>query len=1085
MKKKITFLACAMLMCVSLANADNGQKVRTIDHFPGRAPVVRENGPARNVPLGGLNDDKDWGTKMWASTVTDYNRDPGFVYFYSNRPRYLTKTGIIMSREQDELRRWTMSSGTYHNGKYLAFFYYRYDFNINHPRAFASVDLEHGTWTQLADLSALEDHWDFIESMSTDPATGKLMAMARKRDGTVASTFGEINAQTGAYTKLADLDQYYFAIAYDAYGTLWAARWNSSDGNTVDGSRLVTLNPNNGYKEDKVIKLKRDGYDFKMYFQNTMYFEPGTGDLYIAAANTEGYQHLYKLNTETGVMDEKGPMGYGDIVTGMYIPGTVPASLDAASRVTELSSTFDDNGVVTLKWKNPTTSWKKEPLTELAEVLVYRDGTEDDKLVATLKNNVEVGGEMTWTDNTATQGVHVYYIVPCRVSGEKGVENTWRAFSGRDVPGYAENVTLTKNSNKSLTLAWEQPSVGKNDGWFDKANVKYDVKRMPDKKVVATGISTTTLTDNDLGGMNSYYYTIRAYTADGGDLEAESPSVMAGNAYDTPYHTTFDTMEEGSQWTSVDANGDGTKFEYRDNMEPKGFHISTSTYGNDEYVVSPAVNLKGGKTYKVKLRVYFQYCTTERTPDRAQTFSITVGKGATAEAQNVELKQWKDFKHFNWNETLEFEVFYKPESDGEYNFAYHYYDKDYENKPYDDITVSGAWIEEVFDNDLAAMAIEGNAIAVKGTENEYAVKVKNKGARAASSYKVQAVRVDGGNRVMLGETEVNEPLASQADTLIKVNVTPDVEGDFLLAGVVVLPGDEDVSNDTTESISVFAEPEGTKPFNRDINGDFEGVNTRIPISFTDMYSHSQSIYNTDEMKDVSKIYRLAFEYDGNPSSATPLENIDFNVMLYLGMTDDAVYSKENPQWKPLPEQTKVFEGSMKVMQGQGNMLVFNLEKPFEFDDTKNLVVTVLKNGNVNDEWFPVSFKVFNDDWNAATNRSMLFDNNNFQVAEQGDGYGWACLPVLHLAVEKSGVSTGIEDIIVGGSGISYCGGAINFGGIDAVSVTVYDLMGRTVASKYVPAGMTATDAKLVQGAYVIKVTDRNGKIYTAKVCVGK
>ena len=54
-----------------------------------------------------------------------------------------------------------------------------------------------------------------------------------------------------------------------------------------------------------------------------------------------------------------------------------------------------------------------------------------------------------------------------------------------------------------------------------------------------------------------------------------------------------------------------------------------------------------------------------------------------------------------------------------------------------------------------------------------------------------------------------------------------------------------------------------------------------------------------------------------------------------------------------------------------------------------------------------------------------------------------------------------------------------------MSVTVYDLMGRTVVSRYVPTGMTATDAKLVQGAYVIKVTDRNGKIYTAKVCVGK
>lgn len=79
---------------------------------------------------------------MWAVTMTDYNNDPGFVYFYSSKPYELNKTGIIKSREEDEFRLWHMLPGaTWHNGEYLGYTYMMYTY-VNHVKGFVSVDLE-------------------------------------------------------------------------------------------------------------------------------------------------------------------------------------------------------------------------------------------------------------------------------------------------------------------------------------------------------------------------------------------------------------------------------------------------------------------------------------------------------------------------------------------------------------------------------------------------------------------------------------------------------------------------------------------------------------------------------------------------------------------------------------------------------------------------------------------------------------------------------------------------------------------------------------------------------------------------------
>lgn len=1076
MKKKTVFLVGCMLMCVSLANADGNRKRFRTDRFPDRAPAVTKNNPARNVIQRGLNDDKDLGTKMWATTVTDYNRDPGFVYFYSNETHELNKTGIIKSREEDELRRWIMSSATYHNGEYLGYIYYRYDLGYNFVKAFAKVDLEKGTWTPKRDMSALEDNWDFMETMYSNPKTGKLMGMPRNRDGSVTSTFGEVNPETGEYTQEAVLGQYYFAMAYDDYGTLWAVRWNdqNSDGE-VDGSRLVTLNPENNYQEDKCINLKMENSNFKMYYQNSMYFDTSTGDLWIIASNTDGRQYLCKVNTETGVMEKAGAVGFSDIATGLYIPGYKADSPQAASRVTSLSSTFDENGIVTLKWNNPTKAWNKEELTELTEVLIYRDGLEDDKLVATLTENVTVGGEMTWTDKDAKAGVHVYYIVPCRVKDEKGIPESWRAFTGRDVPGTVENVTLTKNTNTSLTLKWEKPLLGKNDGWYDKDNVRYNVVRYPDKKEIANNIQQTEITDDELGNIELYYYIITAVTDDGEGVATTSPEVLAGSSYTTPYSTDFSTKAKADQWVTVDANQDGFKYEYHDWWEPYGLVLYTSEGQNNDYAISPALKLKGGTTYKVKFDVYFSYCATDYDPERFQTFRITAGQGTTAEAQTIELKKWDKFQHFKYYETFPFEAFFTPEKDGEYNVAYHYYD----SPVYDNVIVTGASVEEVFENDLAAMSIEGTANPSKGAVSDYTVKVKNEGKKAASSYKVQVVRLDGNEKVIIGETTVDETLEPQTEKDITVRVTPDVEGDAEFAGNVVLQNDQNSLNNTSEALGVSIGEEGKIPFNHTVTGVDEDLDTRVPISFLKYCSYSQSVYHTSEigLTGSPKIHSIAFKYDTN----TPVE--DFNVTVYLSMTDKDGFD-DNKEWQPLSQQTKVFEGKQTILSGTGNMMIFDLDEPFEYDPTKNLMLSVFKTGNSDDQ-FPAIYQSYNTNWEKP--RSLRYENAD--TTEPVGGIDSECfvianLPVLYLAVEdKQG--TGLSEIVIGDGGINYDNGHINLNGIDAASVTVYDLMGRIMLDKNLTADMTSVDAPLGQGIYVVKAISHDGKIYTTKIRVVK
>lgn len=1069
--KKCTFLIGCMLLCASFASADNDAEKLSVKKFPPPLSTVQRTPPKKQV----LNDEKEKGVSMWAVTMTDYSRDPGFVHFYSGSPWDLQKTGIIQNDEIDPNRRWLMTGGTMHNGEYLGYIFYNYDMGYAWAQAFARVNLEEGTWEALADLSKGDYYqWETqMDAMATDPKTGKLMGVAHNGLGEVVSTIGEVDPSNGDFTILETLDEWYFAIEYADDGTLYAVRWTYDESSSErTGSCLVTLDPANHYAETLVTELTKDGQPFMMYFQNSLRFDRATGDLWILATNDNAYQYVCKLDMKTGVLDSKGSLGYSDIASGLYIPALTADAPGGAARVSNLTSSFDDNGIVTLTWTNPTLTLDKQKLTELAEVLVFRDGLEDENKVATLTGEeVKVGGEMAWTDETAESGVHTYYVVPCRVAGEKGVPDQWLAFTGRDVPGKPENVSLYKDG-LSLVLSWTAPALGARDGWYDKSGITYTITRYPDSVKVAEGLTATEFTDNDLGEIRSYYYRITPCTSDGEGTYTESYEVLAGSSVSLPYSTNFETYEEAGMWTPVNANGDANIFEYSQ-WDPKGYRLYVeSEYNSDDYIISPAFKAESGKSYKVTFNVYFQQRTEDWDPKRVHEFSLTAGQGATAEAQNIVISNLEGFQNFDYYETFPFEAFFTPETSGDYNVGLHYYSPE---GIMDVITLVGASVEEVLGKDLAVMSLAGTSNPVKGTASEYTVTVKNSGSEDINAYKVQIVRLDETGNVVLGETEVSETLASQKETQIKVDATPDIEGDFQQVAVVVLEGDENTDNNTSASKKVTAAPEGTLPFNFVIDGDNHTSGTRLPISFCNYYSIGQSLYTADELNmsgsDI-KIHRLAFEYDTN----TEVES--FDVQVYLGLSDLKDVGYDETYWTPLEEQTKVFEGKQSFVSGKDNMLIFNFDEPFSYDPTKSLVVTVCKEGSSSDK-YPAEFKYFNDEWTAKDNfRSIIYENDN--SPEYSPSYTYPYLPILHLAVE-SGAGVGIENVVIGGNGISFNNGTVSFNGIEAARLTVYDLNGRVVLETSPAEGQTSVNAGLNQGVYVVKVVANDGKVYTKKV----
>lgn len=141
-----------------------------------------------------------------------------------------------------------------------------------------------------------------------------------------------------------------------------------------------------------------------------------------------------------------------------------------------------------LSWINPTTNGNGEPLSGLG-VNIYRDGT----LIKFLDNQ-KAGDAGQYEDTTAPAGNHTYAVAAVTAEGESRRRQA-SLYVGEDIPGKVADVAADV-LNGEAHISWSAPSQGKNMGYINPANIKYNVLKFTpsDTTTVAQGIKTTSCT---------------------------------------------------------------------------------------------------------------------------------------------------------------------------------------------------------------------------------------------------------------------------------------------------------------------------------------------------------------------------------------------------------------------------------------------------------------------------------------------------------------------------------------------------------------------------------------------------------------
>jgi len=275
-----------------------------------------------------------------------------------------------------------------------------------------------------------------------------------------------------------------------------------------------------------------------------------------------------------------------------------------------------------------------------------------------------------------------------------------------------------------------------------------------------------------------------------------------------------------------------------------------------------------------------------------------------------------------------------------------------------------------FSNDLAALTIEGNHTPTAGVSYTYQVTVHNAGTAAQSNYNV---RIVAGTTVLA--SVAGPAIAPGVSIEVPVSWAPTTEGLSIIAGEVVLTGDEDTSNNLTLPLEVIVQAEGTTAITI---GD--GVETaRKPVDMSYLNSMFQTIFPASEITLNGTITGLSFYNnftDHRPNMPTKI---------WLGTTTQTNLSSG---WIPAYQMTQVFNGNVNYPHGQNLIHIsFNPATPFNYTGG-NLVMLV--NRPLDTNYYSASNVFYCQ--TVGSNRSRnaysdatVFDPNNMGTAGTASG----------------------------------------------------------------------------------------------------
>lgn len=1083
--KKLTALCIAAFgLASSVAIA------QTVKEYPAHLPEVSTKAMEKSPQRAPLNTEKPLGVKIFSGLAYDYDVAKHYVTLYSKQPGKLNKLNTILfpgTSDENVPTLHKINAGAWGGDGYYAYKAAYYSTGSTHLDCWIKVDPETGNAEILKDLVGLwyPKNWEYIYDLSYNYRDNKFYGLAY---GTKANEYDAMTSQilvidkeTGANLGTAkELDEYYFCMAFNYDGELYAIRWTYNADAEITGAQLDVFDTD--FDKIKSTPLYVDGEKLKIYFENSLEFDHTTGDLYWGSVDLDQRSRLIKIDPATAVTENLGTIGYNEILKGPYIPFNTADSRTAPARVDNMSFTIDaqGNNAVTISWTNPSTQWNRKALSDLKEVQIWRDNY-DGEPVATLDASGKVGANMSWTDDKAAKGVHTYYVVPFAKAGEKGVMNSVEAYVGRDVAGPVQNLVATATADgKGVNLTWSAPVTGDSNGWFDASSLSYKVTRLPDNKQFEGTLTTTSFSDLDIPEAQAYSYIVTPITSDGEGTPVTSNQVIAGRSILPPFACDFNNQSDAERFTVIDANGDGSMFSWgsNNNKACKSMVLINSNGDNDDLLVSPPLSLKKGKTYRIKYNASFGGFGYNNRQMHHQ-MRLVGGTEATKDGLST-VHQILDFDTYELYADKVIDGYVESPVDGDYYIALEVLTSNE--------TDMWTYIEtfEITELSYIDLSVENfkTYLNLSNLENNvFEVEVFNHGKVAAKDYKVQVACLNYlGEPVVFAEaTEVPE-IAPRSNAKVVVNGYPDRVGEAKVVGLVKMSGDTNADNDMSEPVNVNIDE--YYAFNHSVTGDKLCEDPNIPMTHYNNVSVTQTIYTPELTKlptdGTATIRRIAWEYDGKDE----FDGTEYDV--YLTQTSQKGYGLSDRFVNVYDEP--LYSGSFKAMKGV-NYLLADLEEEFVYDLSKNLMVTVVKKEDAHSDWL-LYFKAIDLPWDDNCNHSVRYGANsgtNIDVTKLTSLSSTAAkrdtsVPVLHISADI--VTSGVNNIEAPTCNTlmwnSSRNSVVSFGS-EISAVDVYNAAGAKVASKAVNGHEVKLN--LTTGIYIVKAMLADGTSVSLKVLV--
>ncbi|MBD5250484.1 MAG: hypothetical protein HDS56_04845 [Barnesiella sp.] len=454
-------------------------------------------------------------------------------------------------------------------------------------------------------------------SMTYDETTSKVYGLATVEGSyaLVKITFDESEVQfeeVGQIGKPANLtsDNYYmvFTIACSPTGELYAIAADIDNNENVVGSYLYQVD-----KTTAAFTLIGSTGQLPYYYSDGT-FDTVTGKFYWTLSPNDDTGWLCEVNTTTGAATRVYQFPNCEEVCGVVSPRP-SASANAPSAVENVKIEFTDNALTgTVSFTAPSTLYDGSAASGEVTYTVLANN-----------ENVATGttefGAATSAEVTLESGLYTFEVYVSNAAGDGPKTKIKNIYVGNDTPA-APSVTATYDSAaQTATVNWTAVTGTVNGGYMNAEGVTYTVTRQPDGVAVATGITATTVTDalTVPDGIVKYTYEVVAECEGMKSQPGVSNSIVLGTGFVPPFVDDFSDGIDG--YTVIDANGDKTTWVHNGDHARVAYNSSLST---DDWLISPAIKLQGGKLYDVVADIYGGSSSTY-----IERVEVKLGKSAT------------------------------------------------------------------------------------------------------------------------------------------------------------------------------------------------------------------------------------------------------------------------------------------------------------------------------------------------------------------------------------------------------------------------------------------------------------------------